>query len=179
MKLFFALTFNDDTKRKLKTYQNLLRSHGINGRQIRMENLHLTLAFIGESTQSQKQKLVDILHQLNSRCDRLRIDHLGSFQQKRSRLIWMGIAHNRALMRLEKELSYALKAQGFPTESKKYTPHITLFRHVTGDTHLKNVQVKPQHVDVYSLALMESVYVDNKLVYRVVDEVVQSQGIAP
>ncbi|WP_319534256.1 RNA 2',3'-cyclic phosphodiesterase [uncultured Vibrio sp.] len=179
MKLFFALTFDDDTKRELMTYQNLLRSHGINGRQIRTENLHLTLAFVGESTPTQKQKLVDILRQLNSGCARLRIDHFGAFNQKRSRLIWMGIANNRALMRLQKKLSSDLKAQGFPTESKKYTPHITLFRHVTGDTHLKHVHVKPQHIDVYSIALMDSVYVDNKLVYQVVDEVIQSQGMAP
>ena len=179
MRLFFALTFGDEAKRELMTYQNVLRSHGINGRQIRMDNLHLTLAFVGDSTQEHKQTLTTLLRQLKSRCESLRIDHLGSFHQKRSRLIWMGIANNRALMRLQRELSSALKTQGFSTEAKKYTPHITLFRHVAGDAHLKDVYVKPQHMDVYSIALMESVYVDNKLVYRVVDEVVQSQGIDP
>ena len=179
MRLFFALTFGDEAKRELMTYQTLLRSRGINGRHTRTANLHLTLAFVGEATQEQKQQLIRILRQLKSGCDSLRIDHLGAFNQKRSWLIWMGIANNRALMRLQKELSSALKAQGFAIEAKKYTPHITLFRHVTGDTHLKDVYVKPQHMDIYSIALMESVYVDNKLVYRVVDEVVQSQGKTP
>lgn len=176
MRLFFALTFGDEAKRELMTYQTLLRSRGINGRHTRTANLHLTLAFVGEATQEQKQQLIRILRQLKSGCDSLRIDHLGAFNQKRSRLIWMGIANNRALMRLQSQLSDALKAHGFPTESKKYTPHITLFRHVTGETYLKTVHVKPQHIDVYSIALMESVYVDNKLTYRVVDEKFQSQG---
>ncbi|ANQ29629.1 RNA 2',3'-cyclic phosphodiesterase [Vibrio natriegens] len=176
MRLFFALTFDNDTKRNLMTYQNLLRSNGINGRHTRTANLHLTLAFVGEATQEQKQKLIRILRQLKSKCDGLQIDHLGAFHQKRSRLVWMGIASNRALMNLQRELTTALKAQGFATEAKKYMPHITLFRHDTGDTQLKYVDVKAQHVDVYSIALMESIYVDNKLAYRVIDEVFQSQG---
>ncbi len=179
MRFFFALTFDDDTKRKLMAYQNLLRSHGIKGRHTRTANLHLTLAFIGESAEEHKQKLINILHQLKSECDALRIDHLGVFHQKRSRLIWMGITSNHALMSLQRELNTALKAQGFATESRKYTPHITLFRHVTGDIQIKNVGVKPQHIDVYSIALMESIHINNKLTYRVVDEVVPSQGLAP
>ncbi|MBR9787468.1 MAG: RNA 2',3'-cyclic phosphodiesterase [Vibrionaceae bacterium] len=179
MRLFFALTFDDGTKHELMTYQNLLRSRGIIGRHTRTPNLHLTLAFVGDSTEAHKQKLMNILRHLKSGCNSLRIDHLGTFHQKRSRLIWMGIASNRALMRLQKELNTALKEQGFATESKKYTPHITLFRHVTGDTHLKHVYIKPKDINVYSIALMESMYVNNKLVYRVIDEVVQSQGMDP
>ncbi|MEI8597081.1 2'-5' RNA ligase family protein [Vibrio sp. M60_M31a] len=49
MRLFFALTFDDDTKRNLMTYQKSLRSRGINGRHTRTANLHLTLAFVGEA----------------------------------------------------------------------------------------------------------------------------------
>lgn len=173
MRLFFSLTFDNATKRDLATYQELLCAHGYNGRNTRQDNLHLTLAFIGECTDEHQQKLIDILHQLHSGCDTLRIDRLGSFRQKRNHLIWLGFANNRALMRVQRELSSALKAKNFPSESKNYTPHITLLRHAIGHASLKDIHIKPRNIHVHSIALMESVYRENKLVYHVVDEIVQ------
>ncbi|UUM32626.1 RNA 2',3'-cyclic phosphodiesterase [Vibrio japonicus] len=173
MRLFFALTFDNKAKSDLMTYQNLLRVHGMDGRVTPKQNLHITLAFIGECTENQKQTLIDILRQLKSGCGSLRIDHLGSFRQKRSRLVWLGMANNRALTRLQKELVTALIEQGFSTESKAYIPHITIVRRVPGNPQLKDIHIKPRQISVYSIALMESVYQENRLVYQVIDEVIQ------
>lgn len=173
MRLFFALTFDESTKNDLLTYQDLVRHHGMLGHNTRKQNFHLTLAFIGECTENEKQMLIDILHQLTSDCSSLRIDHLGSFKQKRSQLVWLGMADNRSLMRLKKELNNALSAQGFDTESRRFVPHITLFRHASGGKQLANIHIKPRQICVYSIALMESLYRDNKLVYQVLDERVQ------
>ncbi|MGY0616034.1 RNA 2',3'-cyclic phosphodiesterase [Vibrio sp. FJH11] len=173
MRLFFALTFDDSTKNELVSYQDLVRTHGMKGHNTRKENFHLTLAFIGECTEQEKLTLVDILHQLKSNCDTLRIDRLGSFHQKRSHLLWMGLANNRPLMRLQTELIDALTTQNFVTESRRFIPHITLFRYVSGGAPLKNIHITPRNIHVYSIALMESMYRENKLVYKVVDEVIQ------
>ncbi len=173
MRLFFALTFDDATKHDVITCQNAIRAHGVEGRITPKQNLHITLAFVGECTENQKQTLIEILHQLNPSCITLHTDRLGSFRQKRSRLIWLGIANNRALIRLQKELTIELIEQGFSTESRPYKPHITLLRHVSGNPQLKNIHVKPKQLDVYSIALMESVYRESKLIYQVLDELVQ------
>ncbi|MGP8304955.1 RNA 2',3'-cyclic phosphodiesterase [Vibrio sp. YIC-376] len=173
MRLFFALTFDDSTKNDLAAYQDLVRKNGMEGHNTRKENFHLTLTFIGECTEQEKQTLIDILHQLKSGCDTLRIDRLGSFHQKRSHLLWMGLANNRALMRLQSELKTALLMQNFVTESRSFIPHITLFRHVSDGTQLKSIHITPRNIHVYSIALMESMYRENKLVYQVLDEVIQ------
>ncbi len=173
MRLFFALTFDDSTKNELVAYQDLVRAYGLEGHNTHKQNFHLTLAFIGESTENDKQTLINILHQLKSGCDSLRIDRLGSFNQKRSHLLWLGFAHNRPLMRLKKELDSELVKQNFVVESRSFIPHITLFRHVSGSEQIKNIHVKPKQITVHSIALMESIYRENKLVYQVVDEVVQ------
>jgi 2'-5' RNA ligase len=48
MRLFIAIEFNDDIITSLKGIQQNLKSCGLKGRYTREENLHLTLAFIGD-----------------------------------------------------------------------------------------------------------------------------------
>ncbi len=173
MWLFFALTFDDATKNDLVYYQDLVRANDMEGHNTRKENFHLTLSFIGECSVEEKQTLMEILHQLESGCESLLLDHLGSFHQKRSQLLWLGIANNRSLMRVKRELNTALLTQNFVVESRNFIPHITLFRHVSGGEPVKNIHISPKQVRVHSIALMESMYRENRLVYNVLDEVVQ------
>lgn len=169
MKLFFALTFDSLTKQNLLTYQNRLREHAITGCYLAPRNFHMTLAFIGESTEPQKDTLRTILQQLKSACPSLVIDHFGSFYQHGEPLIWLGINPSHSLMTLHAELNKKLKVQGFRTEHQ-YIPHITLIRHADGDLTPAAIPINPLSVRVASVALMESQCVDHDRVYHVVDE---------
>ncbi|WP_240537382.1 2'-5' RNA ligase family protein [Vibrio sp. CUB2] len=81
MRLFFALTFDQRSKSLLRQIQDRLQQQGIAGRYTCEDNFHITLAFIGESTEEETQRLIDILHQLSCRCEQITVDHLGSFRQ--------------------------------------------------------------------------------------------------
>ena len=48
MRLFIAIQFNDEIIEALNELQEDLRDQGMEGHYSRSENLHLTLAFIGE-----------------------------------------------------------------------------------------------------------------------------------
>ena len=48
MRLFIAINLSDDMKAALLDLQNDLYDRGVRGRYTTEENLHLTLAFIGE-----------------------------------------------------------------------------------------------------------------------------------
>ena len=48
MRLFLAIQFDEPTVRALTEFQEKLRAFGMRGRFASPENLHLTLAFIGE-----------------------------------------------------------------------------------------------------------------------------------
>ena len=48
MRLFIAIGLNDNIKAALAEMQEAMRRQGIRGNYTRIENLHLTLAFIGE-----------------------------------------------------------------------------------------------------------------------------------
>ncbi|MGR5238872.1 RNA 2',3'-cyclic phosphodiesterase [Vibrio alfacsensis] len=171
MRLFFALTFDAATKSDLKRSQNALRKHTVKGRFTREQNFHVTLAFIGGSTQEQTERLIETLHQLEARCDRLLIYRFGSFRQNGSKLVWLGIKESAELTQLQNELIHRLGEKGFSTESRRYLPHITLARHVESAEPLQQIPFEPHQFPVYSIALMESKFVDNKLIYQVVDEV--------
>ncbi len=46
--IFIAIRFNDEFKRKLVEIQDSLKSRGVTGNYCSYDNLHMTLAFIGE-----------------------------------------------------------------------------------------------------------------------------------
>ena len=47
-RIFIAIRFNDEFKRKLVEIQDSLKSRGVGGNYCSYGNLHMTLAFIGE-----------------------------------------------------------------------------------------------------------------------------------
>jgi 2'-5' RNA ligase len=170
MRLFFALTFDDLTRKKLTHYQKELQKNGITGRNTRTENFHITLAFIGESSPAQQVVLSDILHQLTAKCGPIMIDHLGSFRLKAGQLVWAGIADSPSLSLLQSQLSSKLANEGFVSDSHAYLPHITLARQVKGDAKPEQISIEPYRVHARSVALMSSQYIDNQIVYQIVDE---------
>ena len=172
MRLFFALEFDKSSKSQLKQIQYKLQQHEIVGRYTYEDNFHITLAFIGESTEEEAQRLTDVLHQLKSRCEQISVDHLGSFRQSGRQLAWLGIKDNLAVTTLQNELIEALEQHGFVTESRDYVPHITLARHVDKQAPLDAVEISPLPLPIYSIALMESKTVDGKLIYHALEEVV-------
>ena len=48
MRLFVAVNLNDGMKDALMDIQDAMRTYGVRGRETNPDNMHLTLAFIGE-----------------------------------------------------------------------------------------------------------------------------------
>ncbi|MGI9949166.1 RNA 2',3'-cyclic phosphodiesterase [Vibrio hyugaensis] len=172
MRLFFALTFDEASKSKLKQIQEKLQQKGIAGRYTRRDNFHITLAFIGESTDEEAQHLIEILHQLTASCSEVAVEHLGTFRQSGRQLAWLGIEDNPVITTLQNELIETLEQHAFVTGSCKYVPHITLARHIDKQAPLDEVLISPLLLPIQSIALMESKTIDGKLVYHVLEEVV-------
>ncbi|MGR5458785.1 RNA 2',3'-cyclic phosphodiesterase [Vibrio sp. PNB22_1_1] len=170
MRLFFALTFDASAKAKIRQAQEILAQKRSSGRKTRASNFHITLAFIGEATHEEMNKLVRILQQVITRCEYVVVDHYGSFRQSSGQLAWLGISENPELGRLQNELRHKLTKNGFITESHKYFPHITIARHVDRHVRLDQLPIISLHLPINSIALMESKFVGGKLVYHVIDE---------
>ena len=122
MRLFIALILNDEMKSALISMQYALRRAGIGGNYTKRENLHLTLAFIGEY--GDPDKVLGVIRSLEPPQCEVRLDSFGSFDG----IWWAGIAENAALRQYASRLRRALAGSGIPFDKKNFSPHITLLR---------------------------------------------------
>lgn len=128
LRLFFALPLPPGLQLALETWQ---RAHpGIRG-WCRPEDLHLTLAFLGELPPDALPRLEDAARTVAAghRAFTLRTAELGGFPDaRRARVIWLGLAPCPALEDLAADLRQALAARGVPFDPKPFRPHLTLAR---------------------------------------------------
>ena len=126
MRLFFAVNFDRATKANILSVQERLRRYG-RGTFPGPENLHLTLAFLGEIEESRLPELQSILDNLQVPEMHLTFSHIGCFRND-SELWWIGLDDCPELARLQDDLSSSLRRQGFSLEKRKFRPHITIAR---------------------------------------------------
>ena len=152
MRLFLAIQFDEPMVRALTEFQEKLRAFGMRGRFAPPENLHLTLAFIGEY--AAPDAVMEAASSVPFRPVRLRLDGVGSF----GNLYWAGLAKNEVLAAYVKKLRGALAANEIPYDRKRFSPHITLVRKAEyyGGTLLPPVHAPEGEMEVSGVVLMRS-----------------------
>lgn len=168
MRLFIAITFRAELRRFLAGLGEAAAAAGVKGRFSPGENLHLTLAFIGES--QRREELVGILEDLHGSAFSLEIGGLGRFVKRGGDVLWLGVRESRPLLELYGKLSGALRAAGFSLEERPYRPHITLARQARFPSEELYYDLKKQcpwfKVVADRVSLMESCRLEGRLVYR-------------
>ena len=122
MRLFIAIQFEENILDALTDFQADLKSQGVSGNYTKRENLHITLAFIGDY--GNPDEVLDAMEQVDFRPIEISLDGVGSFGE----LFWAGLADNPQLIGYVKRLRRALSEQGIPFDKKRFSPHITLIR---------------------------------------------------
>ena len=166
MRLFLSISLNDELRGDLAAVVDELRRRASEGRFTLPENLHLTLAFLGECDQYQLDVAISAMNELHFEPFDLRIEGMGTFKQRGGDLWWAGVQKCDELMTLQRDLARELRQQGFELEQRKYKPHITLGRQIHLPQHsqggLIGVSAKQQ---VNSFELMQSDRIGNRLNY--------------
>jgi 2'-5' RNA ligase len=157
MRLFIAIQFEDDILDALTDFQDDLRSIGVTGNYTRRENLHITLAFIGDY--GNPDEVLEAMEQVDFRPIEISLDGVGSFGE----LFWVGLAENPQLAGYVKRLRRVLSEHGIPFDKKRFSPHITLIRKVSGNW--KQISAPKGDMMVKSISLMKSEQRDGKMVY--------------
>ncbi len=122
MRLFIAIQFEENVLDALTAFQSGLKSQGVAGNYTRRENLHITLAFIGDY--GNPDEVLDAMEQVDFRPIKISLHGVGFFRE----LLWAGISDNPELFGYVKRLRRALAEQGIPFDKKRFSPHITLIR---------------------------------------------------
>jgi len=162
MRLFIAITFSDSVKNMLSSIQDHLRMYASKGSFIRYENLHLTLAFLGEISKNQIDSICSIIDALSCIPFSFHFSTLDSFNGD---LYWVGTEDAPSLTALQDALTSALLREGFSVDNKEFIPHLTLVRHAVMKQKPQFL-IQPIQTEVHSISLMESTQEDGIPVYR-------------
>ena len=168
MRLFIAVNFNTDTRSRLLALCDELRSRSERGRFTVPENLHLTLAFLGECDVSQATLAKNAMTALLFEPFDVRIDRVGRFKRYGGDIWWAGVCENKALLELQRDLADKLTYAGFNIDKRKYSPHITLGREIV--TKTVPWEVEPFGETVSSIELMKSERIGGKLTYTAISK---------
>ena len=97
-------------------------------RWIEPENYHMTLRFIGDVDEVVAHEIGELLGRVRRSGFELLFDRLDQFGGNRPRAVFAAAGANPALAELQAEHERLLRRIGFPPESRKFSPHVTLAR---------------------------------------------------
>ena len=127
---FVALDFPAAAKAALGRTIEVLAAHGAAVRWVRPEQLHLTLAFLGDVTTERVAAIRDALRAVAAWPFELRFHGLGSFPPHGpARVLWAGLDGDLdALTTLANGVLDALAGAGVPREARPFQAHVTIGR---------------------------------------------------
>jgi len=103
---------------------------GVEGAHWQRDNqLHLTLAFIGDAPRKTKREIEDTLARIHFEPFELSLEGVGMFGKPRHpKMLWAGVTNKKPLLHLHNKIASALDRIDVETDRRKYKPHVTLAR---------------------------------------------------
>jgi 2'-5' RNA ligase len=130
MRLFVALDIPGAVREALTHFCRPLRALCPEARWVRLEGVHITLKFIGETPPDLAERVrVELSSVPSTGPIELHFAGLGFFPTpRRPRVLWAGITAGVALSGLAGAIEAQLERLGIPRETRDFNPHITLAR---------------------------------------------------
>lgn len=141
-RIFIAIELENDIRNKINNILAKLREKIPSGiRWVSINNIHLTLKFIGDFPIN---RIADLQKSLESAAApvpefQVGFSRLGAFPGfTNPRVIWIGVEQNLELTNLAAACDSVTKTYGVPAEDRRFSPHLTLGR---VSDHLQSVTV--------------------------------------
>jgi len=166
MRLFVAVNFSASVRLRLSRLIEELRKNTLGGNFSRVSNLHITLAFIGET-----ERATDAENALRAiEFERLDIsfDHVSRFKRQGGDICWLGVREDKELKALAEKVSRELRRRGFRLEDREFKAHLTLGREVVFKSGFEPgslVLPKDLNAGVERISLMKSERIRGLLTY--------------
>jgi RNA 2',3'-cyclic 3'-phosphodiesterase len=130
VRLFAALETPAEIREKLSELVKALRAVDTRPKWVRMQNLHVTLKFIGEVPEAKLGEIREALAEVKmDQAVEFTFRGLGFFPQEKSpRVLWVGIIASPNLQDLAKEIELRLEKVKVPRDTREFSPHLTLAR---------------------------------------------------
>lgn len=146
------------------------------GKKIELENIHLTLKFLGEITDREIELAREALRSVQEKRFKIKISKIGVFSEKFIRIVWLGVEdkdeESKKLWRLQGDIDDKLK--DLFEKERRFMGHITIAR-------IKNLKDKKKFLEqlekikanlefeVKDFRLKESILREEGPEYRVIE----------
>lgn len=122
-------------------------------RWVPVQNIHLTLQFLGDVSPSNLELLSGELriNLANSPCIEVLVGKAGAFPNvHRARTLWIGLTAPPAFATLHQTIQATTARIGYPVENRKFSPHLTIGRvnQNASPADLNMIQMTIQHTDI-------------------------------
>jgi len=132
IRAFIAAPISEETRGHLNKIIKEIKRKTSDWRWITLENLHITLKFLGYCNNDQ---ILDVQRTISKCIESIEpfsyeLGNLGAFQNERNaRVLWAGIKdEGKNFIKIYKLLERNLAKRGFEKERRSYSPHITIAR---------------------------------------------------
>ena len=162
MRLFIGIKLDSKCIKKIDNYYKFFYSENVSGNYTSLENLHLTLYFLGEVDEDRINEIKSIINSV-----KLEISELEIIKFTRLKDMLVGeVKKTKELISIYNDLSNKLKQNGFKINENSFYPHITLIRQVNNLKEFKFINSELNlKFSFNKITLFESTRINNKLVY--------------
>ena len=132
IRAFIAIELPPTIRQQLEKVVRQFQAQRLTGvRWVAVNNIHLTLKFLGDSSPHSLEKLTARIEPAARSVSPfpIQVTGLGAFPNpRRPRVIWVGLQAPPALAELQKAIEAQAAAVGFSLDARGFSPHLTLGR---------------------------------------------------
>lgn len=174
IRAFVCFTLSDEAIKEIARVQEILGHKMFTGKMTELENLHLTLKFLGEMDDSILEKVKERLKEIKFKSFEVKLGMTGTFSRRGNpSIVWIKV-NGEEIWSLQKKIDESLK-ELFKAE-ERFMSHLTIARvkYVNDKmdfiNYAKNIHVKEIKFNINSFKLMSSDLRDAGPVYTLIEE---------
>lgn len=179
IRAFICIEMPDLVIKEVARVQEVLENQKFEGKMTELENLHLTLKFLGELDEENLEKIKKNLKEVRFDKFEVKLSDIGTFNYKGNpRIVWIKIG-GKGIFELQDKIDKEMKELGFKME-ERFMSHMTIARikYVKDKKrfidYIKNIGIKEIGFGVSSFKLMKSELKETGPIYKVLEEYKQA-----
>lgn len=154
----------------LENLAKALQNTGARLRPVRMDQIHMTLKFLGSTDEKLAPKIEDIMKESvrDVRPFEVGLKGTGAFPNMRYiKVIWIGLTNSGPLAQISEFLDKETHTLGFKRESRKFSPHVTIARMKgsTGKDEIRGILEKTRDAD-FGTQMVERLYLKKSVLEK-------------
>lgn len=171
---FICIDFPDEVVKEVARVQEILQKTNFSGKLTELENLHLTLKFLGEIEENKVELVKERLRKTKFFEMELSLGEVGVFSFNRSpRIVWSKV-NGKGIFELQKEIDNSLN--DLFSKEERFMSHLTIARikyvkdKIGFNNYVKNIKIKKIKFKISDFKLKKSELKSPWPVYRDLEE---------